>query len=374
MTDFVTMPDGSQAKIVAAYSMTEYTDIYNAVMELLQKDGTMDELENLLAREHKLPTFVHDYMRTRYYVHSNDYATALPLIDNALKRMEANDTAPAIFVPQGHSIMRDIYGMAGEVYANCGLDKEAKRAYEDYQLVVCRIHPDESYSEDLLSFRNYNVFTLQDLINDTLTVCSPTVMNDPYDTLLLKWGEIVRHNKSSKPHTSFLCDSFNAYRIRSFCKLKDKNDRLAVTNVLMWSHYADEHRGFCIEYKFDKGFFVTEDRRTVRFKNIQYHKHEEPLNLNTGSINTNNALCAKLEDWAYENEARLITYMPDEKGDFVPIPIGASVQIKAVYFGYLCPDIRIQTIKKILSEKPDIQYYKMNSTPEDIYHLTANPL
>ena len=76
----------------------------------------------------------------------------------------------------------------------------------------------------------------------------------------------------------------------------------------------------------------------------------------------------------FKNEARLITYMPDEKGDLVPIPLGALVQIKAVYFGYLCPDIRVQTIKKILSGNPDIQYYKMNSTPEDIYHLTTNPL
>lgn len=354
--------------------MTEYTDLYNAVVELLKNDGTIGELKKLLAREHKLPAFVHDYMRAKFYVFHDDYATALQFIEKALKRLESQDISPASIVPQDHLIMRDVYGMAGEVYANCGKAKEAKKAYEDYQLVICRIRSDDSYENCLLSFRNYSVFTLQDLINGTLTVCRPIKLNDPYDTLLLKWGEIARQNKSKKPHTSILCDSFNAYRIRSFCKLKDKNGRLAVNNVLMWSHYADEHRGFCIEYKFDKNFFVTEDRRTFRFKDIQYHNHEEPLNLDTSSINTNDALCAKLEDWAYENEARLITYMPDEKGDFVPLSLGSSVQIKAVYFGYLCPDIRVQTIKKILSGNPDIQYYKMNSTPEDIYHLTANPL
>lgn len=374
MTDYVTMPDGSKAKIVVAYSMTEYTDLYNAVIELLKKDGTWDALENLLANEQKLPAFVHDYMRAKFHVSHDDYVAALPFIENALERLEAQDISPAIIVPQDHLIMRDVYGMAGEVFANCGKVKEAKRAYEDYQLVICRIHSDDSYEDSLLTFRNYSVFTLQDLINGTLTVCRPTKLNDPYDTLLLKWGEIVRQNKSQKPHASLLCDSFNAYRIRSFCKLKDKNGRSAVTNVLMWSHYADEHRGFCIEYKFNKKFFVTEDRRTVRFKDIQYHKHEDPINLNTGSINTNEALCSKLDDWAYENEARLITYMPDEQGDFVPISLGSEVQIKAVYFGYLCPDIRVQTIKTILSGNPDIQYFKMNSTPEDIYHLTANPI
>ena len=257
MTDYVTMPDGSKAKIVVAYSMTEYTDLYNAVIGLLKKDGSLEALENLLANEQKLPAFVHDYMRAKFHVSHDDYAAALPFIEKSLERLESQDISPAIIVPQDHLIMRDVYGMAGEVFANCGKVKEAKRAYEDYQLVICRIHSDDSYEDSLLTFRNYSVFTLQDLINGTLTVCRPTKLNDPYDTLLLKWGEIVRQNKSKKPHASFLCDSFNAYRIRSFCKLKDKNGRSAVTNVLMWSHYADEHRGFCIEYNLSFADFCT---------------------------------------------------------------------------------------------------------------------
>lgn len=374
MTDYVTMPDGSQDRLIIAYTTTEYTDLKNSVTKLLKKNGTKEALEKLLAKEHKLPAFVHDYMRARFHVSRDDYVAALPFIESALNRLESHDLAPTPFphfVPQQHDIQRDIYGMAGEVFANCGKEKEAKRAYEDYQLVICRIHSDESYEDSLLSFRKYNDYSLQDLINDTLTVSSPKRMNDPYDTLLLKWGEVVKINKSKKLHTSFLCESFNAYRIRSFFRLKDENGRQTISNVLMWSHYADEHKGFCIQYKFSKEFFVTEERRTIRFKDIKYHKADEPLNLNTNTLNTDVALCLKLDDWSYENESRIITYLPDEAGDFVSLPLGVAVQIKAIFFGYLCPDETIRAVKNALRDKPKIKFYRMVSDYSNIFSLRA---
>jgi len=374
MNEYVTMPDGSRARLVEGYSMNEYTNIFNVVVDLLKKNESIEALETLLSQEHKLPFFVHDLMRAKFYATHDDYEAALPFIEAALERLESKDISPAKIVPQEHWIMSDVYGIAGEIFANCNKPNKAKRAYEDYQLVLCRIRSDESYEEHVLSFRNYTVFSLQDLINETITVCSPTEMNDPYDTLLLKWGEVVRSNKSAKRHTTFLCDSFNSYRIRSFCKSKDENGIPTISNVLMWSHYADEHKGFCVEYQFSKEFFVTEDRRTIRFKDIKYHKRDEPLNLNTNTINTDAALCAKLDDWAYENEARLITYLPDEEGKFVSLPLGKAGHIYAIYFGYLCPDIRIQTIRSILSNHPEIKYFKMSSNPEDLFNLVANPL
>ena len=66
--------------------------------------------------------------------------------------------------------------------------------------------------------------------------------------------------------------------------------------------------------------------------------------------------------------------MPDEKGKFVSIPLGTAGKISAIYFGYLCPEIRIQTVRRVLSNHPEIRYFKMSSNPEDIYHLVANPL
>ena len=39
------------------------------------------------------------------------------------------------------------------------------------------------------------------------------------------------------------------YRISSFSHFSDEEELLE--NTTMWSHYADNHRGFCVKYKLD---------------------------------------------------------------------------------------------------------------------------
>ena len=374
MKDSIIMPDGTQRVIGKAYTFHEYTDLFNKVGQALSNGESINAIDNILSGDYGVPDFVKVFMRAKFHVYHLDYQTALPLIENVLCRVEAKDISPVSFVPQEHDILRDIYGLAGEVFANCDKHAEALIAYQDYQLVLSRIKSDDSYSNNLLSFRKFNVFALQDLINDTITVCSPSVMNDPYDTLLLKWGEYVKMNKSGKKHTRDLCKSFESYRIRSFCKIYDEKNQPTVSNILMWSHYADEHRGICIEYQFDKAFLATEERKTIRMKDIIYRRKEEGFNLETNSINTNEALCYKLNDWEYENEVRLITYIPDESGPFVSIPMNSLVRINSIYFGYRCPDVTIKTVKSILSKYPDVRYYRMQSDYSSIYSLDAKPL
>ena len=197
-------------------------------------------------------------------------------------------------------------------------------------------------------------------------------MNDPYDTLLLKWGDCIREC-NQKNHIEPLCDSFESYRIRSFSQLKSKDGKNMVSNILMWSHYADQHNGFCVQYRFSDAFLkVTEDRRTVRLHEIQYQPEDIPLNLklDEGVINTQIALCTKQHLWEYENEVRMIAYEPDVIGYYHSIPLDDGSFIGNVFFGYRCPDKHIETIKKVLSNQEQIKFYKMESSLEDIYHLS----
>ena len=39
---------------------------------------------------------------------------------------------------------------------------------------------------------------------------------------------------------------------------------LELTNTLMWSHYADEHRGICLTYSFPESFFYEEMGSSLR--------------------------------------------------------------------------------------------------------------
>jgi hypothetical protein len=96
-------------------------------------------------------------------------------------------------------------------------------------------------------------------------------------------------------------------------------------NILMWSHYADEHRGICIEF---------ERTDTNELGNWDHcipvvYQHELP-SFQTLEIEDSKAvtqvLSTKGEYWQYEREWRILTY---ESNKLFPLP----GNITAVTFG-----------------------------------------
>lgn len=57
--------------------------------------------------------------------------------------------------------------------------------------------------------------------------------------------------KNSSLHFASLAKSYQYYRIRSFCANTDtmKSDKTIPQNILMWSHYANGHKGICVKYR-----------------------------------------------------------------------------------------------------------------------------
>ena len=221
------------------------------------------------------------------------------------------------------------------------------------------------------------------MINGELTLCSPKVMNDPYDTLFLKWGEYQNKNIGDiKKHIKYLCEAFDYYRIRSFSLTNDEDGNEMIENILMWSHYAGNHEGFCVKYRLsEKTFNVTKENCVIRLKKVIYSDKEEEenalkvpvINLEKDSINTDLGLCRKHPLWKYENEVRLIAYLPDNENPYYQIPLEES-KIESIYFGYKCPEEHIKTIKNILSDYKEITYFKMDSDYSNIYKLKARQI
>lgn len=73
-------------------------------------------------------------------------------------------------------------------------------------------------------------------------------------------------------------------------------------NNLMWSHYADEHRGICIEYDFQYApKDVIEHLYPVQYSDKRF-TFQNPTGINSHPF----LLLRKSKDWAYEKEFRLI--------------------------------------------------------------------
>ncbi|MBQ8646456.1 MAG: DUF2971 domain-containing protein [Bacteroidales bacterium] len=349
------------------------SDMEKILTEGISKNGSFKELEEKLQVYDKLPLLL-KYCYAKFYFKQRNYQKASDIITYTINHFDELSTQHEFQIVHRTKLLIQIYGIAGEIYFMNGQNEESLKAFQDYHICLMRIKSDY-FSEGLLSFRTYNEYSLSDLINNEITICSPRVMNDPYDTLIIKWGDYMREYRKDIEHINEYCDALNGYRIRSFSDIKDVDGKEMVGNIIMWSHYASQHTGFCVKYKFSQDFIKREERHSTIFKKISYKDSDESFTFkDMDSMDTDFALATKFHSWKYENEIRLVSYQPDVSGYFSSIPLDQYSHIECIYFGYRCPVKRIATIKRILSDKPDIKFFKMESDQSNIYNLVAKEL
>ena len=84
--------------------------------------------------------------------------------------------------------------------------------------------------------------------------------------------------------------------IRVFCFSK------TFQNPLMWGHYGNSHKGFCVGYDYNDILNIPEYKGNLRFKEITYA--DAIPTLSNEEINSGEALYYKSSDWKKENEFR----------------------------------------------------------------------
>ena len=113
-------------------------------------------------------------------------------------------------------------------------------------------------------------------------------------------------------------------------------------SILMWSHYANQHQGFCIGYDTSE---IEENIKKQLFP-VFYHETFFPL-INVEKTDKKLNLLIKYKDWRYEREWRLIS---DEK--FLPL------KPSKIYLGVKFNDEYLDYFKDIAREK-NWKLYKM---------------
>ena len=107
-------------------------------------------------------------------------------------------------------------------------------------------------------------------------------------------------------------------------------------NRLMWSHYADSHRGFCIEYDFNSlkdevlpfPIIYSENRPLVPWKAAIDHT---PESIKEATADLTLGLLTKDQAWEYENEWRVLlpaANPPDLKVPITAIYLGAHISLE----------------------------------------------
>lgn len=185
---------------------------------------------------------------------------------------------------------------------------------------------DKSY---LYKYQQVNKYSLNALINRQLFFAKPCQFNDPFDAQLLPEDYINELGYLGYSDTdlyinnanSYVCNELNTCGIVSLSK--------TCNDILMWSHYADAHKGFCLGFENDLQIYFKEHEWRIENKPIRYLSHNEhpyraihsdyisKKRFNSGhgfldqmelsSSLLEAAITIKHFSWSYEQEVRIVS-------------------------------------------------------------------
>lgn len=171
-------------------------------------------------------------------------------------------------------------------------------------------------------YRNFN--NLERLIQifekEELYASDFDKLNDPMDSFF-------EHNYETKEFLEEIKNSKLNYKILSLSK--------SFNNILMWTHYADEHRGLVLGVEVEDNIYNISYKKNLPFFNSS--KKEDKKYKKSFLISV---LKTKLSPWKYEEEVRILASQNQVK-----------VKIKEVYFGLKAPDELIDRVRKVLDCK-----------------------
>lgn len=258
----------------------------------------------------------------------------------------------------------------------------------------------------MFKYFSFTEYALANILNDELYMNHYEAFNDPFEcwanvatgfpnkkdkskrllSIYKAWGFDNLNDKDANENYDLYSESLvdmqpnipfivNSARITCFSKRSD--------NLLMWSHYADGLRGFCLE--FDQDILLVNELDNVKFYDVEYK--ETPATIDTALIailqdqieysldsfisdnessdykehfdkslaESNNIfkkmLATKPINWKYEEEIRVIYQsMSDSKaGEFLKYP---SQAIKSIIVGEKMPEKQISALKYLFDSHP----------------------
>jgi hypothetical protein len=211
----------------------------------------------------------------------------------------------------------------------------------------------------LFKYRAINKHLIESLVNSRLYFARPNELNDPFDCRLDLRKSLARAaNLATGARKTWLRTAlhegaeFADKWVGTFQNIGICSFSLDQRISLMWSHYADEHRGACLLYKFPTAFLLDPSNQILGVDKVKYRDdaltewllNEAPTELKAFLLGLGKMyLTVKAPGWQYEGEARL---MRNEPGTF-DVPLGFLEQ---VCFGLNTPSDDVELVTKLARE------------------------
>jgi hypothetical protein len=255
---------------------------------------------------------------------------------------------------------------------HCGLTVINRKKMETTMIIYKYVHPARI---DILE-------------NTTIRFTQPSDLNDPFETNVSDFEyrqDLIRQQTEENRRMfagvggdkdvadAIIADHFNNVLPERFKETIDKTTAIlslteAPENLLMWSHYADQHRGFVIGFDTDNEFFQDESIYLTPLRRMTYSdvRYQLPVgsspatDLNVATEWRNALLFRKSLAWKYEEELRLVS-SPYNANMTKPAPEGSRLPlclfnfppdcIKRVILGANISNLNREIISKVVRVK-----------------------
>ncbi len=166
-------------------------------------------------------------------------------------------------------------------------------------------------------------YAIENIIKQRLKVAHLNDLNDPFEFLCVDMSDAVIRQVFNKT----LSDLSEAQGVLCFSKIWD--------NPVLWSHYADKHKGICLGFDVPDEAVIQVDYAPNR---LQVDIKKDFKKGKIGEKMMSRVLATKFEDWKYEGEARVFVGLEerDSKTGLYYKYFGKDLLLKEVIIGPRC--------------------------------------
>lgn len=221
--------------------------------------------------------------------------------------------------------------------------------------VINKVREKFGIPKSIYKYYSLNEYNFESVQNKYLYFAKPSDFNDPFDcnnNLISFINENSKNKTRHKTKEKKFAEKMKNIGICCFSRTKD--------SVLMWSHYASKHQGFCIEYRTNQdidGINPLDINYVSKFKKAQYFEKAERAIFHL--------LFTKSNDWKYEKELRVpLTNVETDEERKVEFK---EKDILSIYFGVNSEQSTIDKLINLIAKNysSEIAFYKGKMSNND---------
>jgi hypothetical protein len=237
----------------------------------------------------------------------------------------------------------------------------------------------EEIPDVLCKYSTFSANSISGLINKAVWFADPRSFNDPFDCRFDILESLPKSFKMpAKIGIEIMAEKFNACKNgEEYNTIKEYRKKLekALTeigvlclagsndNMLMWSHYADKHKGFCLCFRMigNDAFKVRPVTYEGKYIEIKIEDFADKLEEYIKDVIFN-----KASDWAYEREYRIVIDIPGGDDSKRNVKWERFMVLDSIYLGYEMPEHHRDTINNLFKSDSSIEIIEMEQVTDQL--------